>query len=166
MKRKICAYIECKKEFIFEKTGLRKYCSVECRDKQNLIIRRDYQKNYRKEKRKTQKKKCLNCNKEFMPSQKYRNYCSEKCNKERYTVIHMTAINICLYCEKHFKTNKIGQKFCSEQCEKLCTNESTTIKRVCFFSDCNNVFTPRNSRQIYCCSKCLDKERYRTRKCK
>lgn len=94
----------CGKEFEVPRwrLGKAKYCSYPCSCKGRTSIR-----SY------NNPRKCIGCEKEFLPTQWYQKYCTRKCFTDS---VRKTTIQECPSCGKEFRQIRIGQKFCGRSC--------------------------------------------------
>ena len=102
MKTSIC--LICSKEFNVPnwRIGKAKYCSPQC-----SYSAKKTEKSYDKP------RKCIDCGKEFVPTQWYQKSCSRKCFVDHS---RKTGVIKCKNCSKEFKQARKSQVYCSRKC--------------------------------------------------
>ena len=63
--------------------------------------------------------KCKNCKSAFGDYERYRVYCSKKCQHEVAKSVDNRMLLACKYCDKEFKEYRNDAKFCSQKCYGL-----------------------------------------------
>lgn len=108
-----CEY--CGKEFE-PRSWNQKYCSVECQQANNNLLRRA-----RAAKAEPKEKTCLYCGEKFFgkPGQKY---CSRRCKEKAHMKREQEKLKVvkvkktCLNCGREYLTDDAGDSFCSTRC--------------------------------------------------
>ncbi len=102
-------------------------------------------------------KKCQECGCEFRPHAKEQIYCSHKCRSAVASRESRKRVKaICRVCGAEFEVKQhrfASAKYCSKKCW---SHRSVVNKRQC--THCGQDFIPKESKQIYCCRKCMDKD--------
>lgn len=119
---------------------------------------------YRQLHKKTYKKICVQCGREYKAVDKRRKYCCELCaenarNKrelERYhTKKEVIESKICEQCGNEFQPKTRKARFCSKACASRYSSAFARMsvkKLVC--AHCGNSFESTTAKRKYCCSEC------------
>ena len=106
---KVCEI--CGKTFEIQKKRNQKYCSPECYQKAQKIVRKRYKQSRRKI---PLTKICEVCGKEFRPINYLQKYCSDECREvSKMQTNNILTIKICQQCGAEFTPESNNQKYCS-----------------------------------------------------
>lgn len=142
----------CKSDFQTELEDV-VWCSEACKNKMHINYCRKcdkrfytYQKNKAYCSEKCRLKRCIVCNKVFLPKNS-ETYCSEECKVEKYT-------HKCIVCDKKFFKHVPSAKFCSSECRNII---QTAKKKYKLCKNCGKVIIIFNENtDLYCNRECYN----------
>lgn len=154
----------CRTELIGQQ---KKYCSLKCRTK-------DYYSKYYIHFEWRVNRKCIICQKDFIPSRINKKVCSEYCLKykknlwKRNKSSKVRGVCNCKWCKNEFKPKTMIQFFCCEKCAtKQYMKDVMGVKQVDYRGTehqcivCEKRYKAYSPKQKYCSSKCRRKADYK-----
>jgi len=163
----ICSF--CKNGFVTQYNS-QKYCSKGCKETANLISKKNWKENKKKELRSENKKVCFYCAIEFEAyfyNGNKQKFCSANCKTEhaKGKIERLpTKPIVCKFCNIDFLATRKDKKFCSNDCRMNyhkqnwrsdTQEERNSVKKSCPI--CDKEFTPKKTmKQIYCTRKCAN----------
>lgn len=110
--------------------------------------------------------KCLECEKEFIETNKGRKkkYCSRKCGdkaKHRRYLEENKIVKVCEFCRKQYSARNKTQKYCSDSCSSKGTNNYEIIKNREYIKSCkvcDKEFTSLYANSKFCSSECKNSQ--------